>query len=60
MTCLRPQICIQSLALIVIALKRNGVYAEHHPSAATWIEASCLKVERIVALKCRSNSARRS
>jgi hypothetical protein len=28
MTCLRPQICIQSLALIVIALKRNGVYAD--------------------------------
>jgi hypothetical protein len=29
----------------VIALKRNGAYAENHPSAAAWIEASCLKVE---------------
>lgn len=28
MTCLRPQICIESLARIVIALKRNGVYAD--------------------------------
>jgi len=25
---LRPQICIESLAFIVIALKRNGVYAD--------------------------------
>jgi hypothetical protein len=29
----------------VIALKRNGAYAENHPSAVAWIEASCLKVE---------------
>lgn len=45
---------------IVIALKRNGAYADRHPSAATWIDASCLKVERIVALKDKSNQARRS
>lgn len=25
---LRPQICLESLARIVIALKRNGVYAD--------------------------------
>jgi hypothetical protein len=41
---LRQQICIKTRAGIVIALKRNGAYADNIQVLATWIQTSCLKV----------------
>ncbi len=48
---LRPQICLESLARIVIALKRNGAYADNiQVQQLGWAEL--FESECIVALEC--------